>query len=267
MRRAVMAMTCAAAMACDRAPIAWRRATRPAPPVGAWQLVLDARGTASSAPAPRATFVPPAGACASSVVFSRLGAREWFAAWWQPRRDGSAVLDVSRSVDDGATWTAPVAADARDRSTASCARPGPAIAADSTSGYVHLAYYLRAPEGAGLWFVHSMDRGATWHAPVGVFFGDDPAAASVAAHGDTVAVAYEYPVAGDARVGVAVSVTTGHLFELHAAVSPSTEAASDPRVAVRGPWVAVTWAARPPNADSIAPARLGVAVGTLRGGR
>lgn len=252
--------------ACNGAPVQWDAIVRaPGAPAAGWRLMLDAAGRPSLGRAPAAPFAPPADACAASLVFAPAKRAEWYAAWWQPRRDGSAALVVSRSIDGGATWTVPVTADARDRSGTGCDRPPPAIAADSASGYVHLAYYLRPPEGAGIWFTHSMDHGAMWHAPVGIFFGDTPARASVAAHGDTVAVGYEYPMPREQRVGVALSRTAGHIFEARVQVSGDNEAAADPRVAVRGPSVAVAWRSRPVGAaDSDDAAQTAVRTGTLR---
>ncbi|HKV50664.1 MAG TPA: sialidase family protein [Gemmatimonadaceae bacterium] len=218
-------------------------------PRAGWRLTLDAHAKPVLATQPTTSFVAPAGACAGSMVFAPAGGSDWFVAWWQPRADSSAQLLVSQSIDAGASWSAPVAADDRDHQPLGCGRPNAAIVADSPSGYVHLAYFLAPSQGAGVWYVHSQDKGATWHAPVGVFYGDDPARADVAAHGDTVLVAYEYPNADDARVGVALSYTAGHTFLARMAVSPNTERASDPRVAIGRGVAAVGWASGSPNAN------------------
>ena len=251
--------------ACEHAPpVAWSPPkTTPGAPPANWMLALDANDRPVTGTMPVIPFVPPAGACAASLVFARSGGAGWFAAWWQPRPDGGASLVVSRSADDGSTWTVPSIADGRDRSTHGCDRPRPAIAADSASGYVHLAYYLRSPNGAGVWFTHSLDNGATWHAPVGVFFGDDPARVSVAADHDTVAVAFEWPNASEARVGVAISRTARHIFETRSVASSAAERASDPRVAVRGHVLVVGWTSRPPRAA----AGDTIAAGVIRMGR
>ncbi len=213
----------------------------PNAPRAGWRLTLDARAVPTVGAQPTTSFVAPAGACAGSMVFARAGGADWFVAWWQPRADSSAQLLVSQSTNGGASWSAPVAADDRDRKPLGCTRPNAALGVDSASGYVHLAYFVAPAQGAGVWYVHSQDRGATWHAPVGVFYGDDPARADVAAHGDTVLVAYEYPNADDERVGVAVSYTAGHTFDTRMPVSPNTERASDPRVAIGAGEAAVGW--------------------------
>jgi hypothetical protein len=241
-RLAVLAMATASCAACDRPPLRWREAMRtPNAPGAGWRLAIDAQAKPALGVAATAPFVAPPGACPSSIVFAPAGGASWFVAWWQPRADSSAQLMVSRSINGGGSWSAPVVADTRDRAPLGCARPNPGIVADSASGYLHLAYFIVPKDGAGVWYAHSQDHGATWHDPVGVFYGDDPARADVAAHGDTVLVAYEYPNADDARVGVAVSYTAGPVFAARMPVSPGTERASDPRIALGGGIVAVGW--------------------------
>src|SRR6185437_3309610 len=115
----------------------------------------------------------------------------------------------------------------RDTAPLGCARPNPALAADSAAGVVHLAYFIALSRGSGVWYAQSRDQGATWPNPVGVFYGDDPAHADVAARHDTVIVALSYDA--------------GHEFTVRMPVSPGTERASDPRVALGGGMVAVGW--------------------------
>ncbi|HEX6536129.1 MAG TPA: sialidase family protein [Gemmatimonadaceae bacterium] len=251
--------------ACGSEPVAWGAIARSAGSDAAgadWRITLDDGARASLAPALAVPFTPPAGACPGSLVFARSGGGgEWYAAWWQPRAGGASLL-VSRSANDGGSWTPPSTADARDRSGPGCDRPRPAIAADSAGGYVHLAYFLRPSDGAGVWFTHSMDQGKTWHAPVGIFYGDAPARVSVAAEGDTVVVAYEYPMARDPRIGVALSHSAGHIFDARVQASGENEAARDPRVAIHGRTVAVAW--RPGALDDTIPrGEIALRVGTL----
>lgn len=247
-RAAFLAVVTACCASCDRPPFTWREALRtPNAPNAGWRLAVDAQAKPALGIAATAPFVTPPGACPSSIVFAFAGAGNWYVAWWQPRGDSSAQLMVSRSTNGGGSWTAPVVADNRDQAPLGCARPNPAIAADSASGYVHLAYFIMPRQGGGVWYTHSQDLGATWHDPVGVFYGDDPAHADVAARGDTVLVAYEYPNADDARVGVAVSYTAGHVFAARMPVSAGTERASDPRIALGGGVVAVGWTSGDPT--------------------
>jgi hypothetical protein len=178
--------------------------------------------------------------CPVSVRAVRMGAT-MFAAWWSVRRDSSAALVVSRSTDGGKSWTTPVIADSTDASVRGCARPAPAVAADSASGYVHVAYFVEPRSGRGIFFVHSMDGGRTFHASVPIVFGDNPAFVSVAASGDRVAVAYEDPNSAEPSVGIALSRTMGHIFEHREIVSSDNERAKQPTVELRGDTVRLWW--------------------------
>ncbi|HEX5180486.1 MAG TPA: sialidase family protein [Gemmatimonadaceae bacterium] len=241
-RAALLGVSAVLVGSCDRPPLTWRETMRkPNAPSAGWRLLVDGRGTPALDAAPTAPFVAPTGACPNSIVFASAGGGNWFTAWWQPRADSSARLMVSRSTNAGQSWTAPVAAESRDTAPLGCARPNPALAADSAAGVVHLAYFIALSRGSGVWYAQSRDQGATWPDPVGVFYGDDPAHADVAARHDTVIVAYEYPNDDDGRVGVALSYDAGHEFTVRMPVSPGTERASDPRVALGGGVVAVGW--------------------------
>jgi len=258
----VLSLTFAAA-ACGRAPIAWQEPARL--DLGAvsaaapeWRLAIGAhdrpRAERASAPA----FGEAPGRCPHSAVFARERAHQWYAAWWSARADSSAQLVIARTTDDGATWEAPIVADARDAGTRGCDRPRPAIAADSATGFVHVAYFLQPREGGGVWLVHSMDHGATWHPPVALMYGGDPAETSVAASGDSVAAAFTSPNANEGWVDLALSWSAGHLIDLtESAVSGRSVAAHAPRVALRGRALAVAWVT---DAGSLPMAR----AGTLR---
>ena len=190
-----------------------------------------------------ASFTPPAPACAASVRVTSDGLGVRYAAWWAPSADSSAILLVARTAEgDSTVWSAPVIADARDASRMGCGRPAPAIAADGVTGYVHLAYFLDSPtDGRGVYGGHSMDRGAYFHGPVPVVFGDRPVHAAVANSGDLVAIAYEDPNSERARVALAVSITAGHIYEHRVEASPPTMRATRPLVAIDGRRIAVAW--------------------------
>ena len=150
------------------------------------------------------------------------------------------MLLTSRS-DDGGAWTKPVVVDSTDASTRGCARPAPSIAGDVVSGYVHLSYFLEPAAGAGVFSAHTMDGGASFHAPVALVYGARPAATSVAAEGDRVAVAYEDPNSGRPRIFVALSKSMGHLFELKLPVSGESGNAVNPVARLHGRKVEVSW--------------------------
>ena len=210
-----------------------------------WRIAIDEQGSPRVEPVTAVLPASQMGMCPNSAVAARVSGGEWFAAWWAARADSGVALMVSRSVDGGATWSAPVVADGRDAGRRGCARPAPAIAADSATGFVHLAYFLEPAEGAGVWLVHSMEHGTMWHSPVALAFGADPAAASVAVIGDTVAAAFESPNGSEASISVSLSTSDGHLID-HTLpwVSGRSIPVGDPRVALRGRWIAVAWVTR-----------------------
>jgi hypothetical protein len=192
----------------------------------------------------------PNGACPGSLRTAASGP-DVYGAWWEVRDDSSSVLMVGRSTDSGRTWGIVQPADTLDRSRRGCTRPAPDVAADSSTNYVDIAYFLEAKEGPGVFFTHSMDArtlgsgDGIFHAPVPVVYGDKPANVSIAASGDRVAVAYEDPNGEHSVIGLALSRTMGHIFEQRLIVSQPELPASDPVVAMRGNSVTVQWAERP----------------------
>lgn len=231
----------AALLAACSGPVRWGEpAAIEAPPAGA-TLALSG-GRPSWAPAPAAPVgLPGVAACPGSMQVARLLGNEWFATWFAVRPDSSVVLEGARSTDGGATWPERAPVDTTDRGTQGCRRPPPALAADSASQYVHVAYWLTAPEGAGVFFSHTMPGHFMFHAPVPVMYGDRPARTSVAASGMFVVVGYEDPNAADPEVWVALSRTQGHLFDERVQAAGSAAA---PRVAVQGATIAVAWERR-----------------------
>lgn len=183
--------------------------------------------------------IPDPARCPGSIRIARAE-KSFFAVWWSVRTDSSAVLFLSRS-DDGGPWTKPVAADTTDASARGCNRPAPSIAADIVSGYVHIGYFAEPAQGAGAFYVHSMDRGESFHAPVAMVFGSRPSNTAVTAEGDRVAVAYEDPNSSRPRIFVGLSKTMGHIFELKLPVSGENAAAVNPTVRLRGTKLEVRW--------------------------
>ena len=177
--------------------------------------------------------------CQASVRVASAG-RFSYATWWRVKPDSSSLLMVSRS-SAGAPWSDPVVADSTDHSNRGCGRPAPAIAVDSASGYVHVAYFLEPAAGPGIFFAHSMDSGATFHAPVPIVFGRTSARVSVASRGDRVAVAYEDPNARQPLIGVALSKTMGHIFEARMQATPDNGRAMQPLVRIDGDSVRLWW--------------------------
>ena len=246
-RRCLAAAALIASAACEsRDPLQWSGVQ---PLDGALTdhsvLVMRSDSIAALSDAPSPGTLPEGARCDGTIRFASDGQGSLFAAWWAPRDDSSAVLMVARrSGSDTASWQAPVVADARDAARIGCGRPAPSIAADGVTGYVHLAYFLDSPsDGRGVYGGHSMDRGAYFHGPVPVVFGDRPARTAVANSGERVAIAYEDPNSERARVALAVSITAGHIYEHRAEASPSSMRATAPLVAIAGNRIAVAWRA------------------------
>ena len=241
------AFTSAFTTACVPQPVRWESAdTRTAGALAdSARLALDA---ASGSVRFEVAWTPPTWPAEPSLCTTSLRAvsalnGEAYASWFAVKRDSSVLLRVARSDDGGRTWNPAVTADTTDRGRAGCARPTPFISADSLNGYVHLVYHLDAIEGAGLFFTHTMERGALFHSPVPIVYGDRPSAAAVASRGDTVVVVYEDPNSRLPRLGLALSRTQGHIFEHRVSASDENGEARTPRVALRGARIAIAWTA------------------------
>jgi len=251
--------------ACERPAVAWEEPRQSTAPAGGDAVpftagvTVTAAGDVHPATAGDIAALPDSGGrlCSSSVrlaVRARAAAAdgqpETYAAWWAVRPDSSALLLAARSGDGGRTWARTLAVDTLDRSGRGCARPAPAVAVDSANGFVHVAYFMEAPEGPGLFYAHLMDPRVRFEPAAVVVYGERPSAASVASHGDTVVVAYENPNGERPRVELAISYTAGHLFDRRGVlVSSPSIAAEAPSVALAGRRLAVAWLERPTPAS------------------
>lgn len=240
--RIAVSLTATALVACGGAPLTWDPAVTAAGAALPGRLRLDAgepqfiTDTTSLVP----PSIPTACPGSARVALSGASGIERYVAWWAPRADSSAALLSARSTDGGRSWSAPEPVDTADHRPVGCVRPAPAIAADSSSGYVHVAYSMRDAQGAGIFFSHSMDRGKMFHWPVTITYGDHLTDVAIAVHGDTVAIAYVEPSSDHPQLGLALSHTMGHIFEDRLTV-PSSSDASDPAVAIAPGRVGVAW--------------------------
>ena len=249
-----------ALLGCGEPPVQWD-ATRTMPAVPSRMISPDG-ALQPDTMAMLATRIPPPerAVCPGSLALSRAGGR-LYAAWWRVRPDSGALLLAASTEDEGQTWSAPAPVDTTDQSVSGCNRSPPAIAADSASGYVHVVFALLGREGPGLFYAHSMDEGAMFHAAVPIFYGDRLGRSSVAADGDLVAVAFEDPNSRTPRIGLALSRTMGHIFEERLLpISDDHGVATHPLAALRGRRIAVAWQRRAPSdgAASVLVTRTGV---------
>jgi len=263
--RLVAPIAAATLTACSDAPIAWDSAVTRAGDALPGRLQLaggEPRFTTDTA-----ALVPPAvpGSCPGSarIALSGRSGAERYVAWWAPRADSSAALLSARSADAGRSWSAPEPVDTADHRPVGCNRPAPAIAADSASGYVHVAYSMRDAQGAGVFFSHSMDRGRLFHWPVTVMYGDHLTDVAIAARGDTVAIAYVEPSSDHPQLGLALSHTMGHIFEDRLTV-PSSSDASDPAIAIGPGRLGVAWVHHTPDGATSLVTRIGRFDGSVR---
>jgi hypothetical protein len=248
---------------CAEPPVDWTmRRTVMAPVEGAAGLRADGSVGGDTLVALAARVTPPSGPlCAGSLRVAASRGR-LFGVWWAPRPDSGVRLLSARSADGGRSWSAATPVDTTDAGAGGCRREAAAIAADSVSGYVHVTYALQAAEGPGLFFSHSMDDGASFHAPVPILYGERLGRTSVAADGDLVAVGFEDPNSTTPRVGLALSRTMGHIFEHRILpVSDDNGPAVHPLTAVRGRLIAVAWE---PRDREGAASTLAVRAGTVR---
>ena len=232
----------AVALSCDAPPVEWQSDSlvHAKGPV----LALSADGQVDARGMQQPELKVTGTVCPGSARFARAGSTT-YAVWWAPRPDSSAYLMSAFSGDSGAAWSTPAPVDTTDHAPSGCNRIPASIAADSASGYVHVAYGLVGSEGPGIFFAHSMDRGRTFHTPVPILYGEHLGATSVAASGDNVAVAFEDPNSTAPRIGLALSHTMGHIFENRVVpVSDDHGSAIEPLVAVRGRGIAVGWRER-----------------------
>lgn len=233
-----------ATAACDSGEVAWDDPISLAPRGVGVGMTLGERGEIAFRPDSSDTLSPtqPADArrCPGSLRAARQGDGSFAAAWWSVRRDSSAILVASRtSADDSASWEPTIAVDTADVSRAGCRRPAPSIA--TSAGLVHLAYSMKAREGTGVFYAHSMTAGKSYEPAVAIIYGDRLSDSDVAADRGIVAVAYEDPSGASPQTGLAISQDWGHLFGGRTRVSSGSSATTQPLVAVRDSTIAVSW--------------------------
>jgi hypothetical protein len=235
--------TAIVASACGAGSVRWSDPVASAAVPGETELVVDSAGQVRwRAIPPQPALSEPAGVCAPSLR-ARAGRSAFYGAWWTVRPDSSALLYVGRSIDRGATWARVTVVDSADASRVGCRRPAPSIAVVGDDVFV--AYAMKAVDGTGVFFAHSMDAGAMFHAPVPIVYGDRLVAPAVASDGQRVAVAYEEPNGPARSVSVALSRTQGHIFETRVAASGQNQQIILPHVAIAGRTVAVGWTTQP----------------------
>jgi hypothetical protein len=237
--RKLMAILLLGTMACDTQRVRWSQPqAAPADSLGA--VAIDSTGAPQFRSTVPVIVTPPdSAACPGSIATARHDAST-YATWLRIKPDSSVRVMAARL--DGSQWTTPAVVDSLDVGRGGCRRPPPSIVVGNEDGYVHIAYSLQAPEGYGVFFAHSMDRGLTFHWPMIVVYGDRLSATAIAAHGSRVAIAYEDPSGAGRRIDVALSLTQGHTFEPRERATPDEMTATRPRIAIRDTVVVLSFA-------------------------
>ena len=227
--------------ACSDDDVAWTDPLTLSAAASDGRLTVDQKGRVRLVTDTTTGVVPAvdSSACGASVRQARLDDGTVAATWWSVRADSSAILYAASSPDGGSTWSSRIRVDTADVSTIGCSRPAPAIAA--SGGFVHIAYSMRAPEGVGVFYAHSMNDGQHYEAPVTIVYGDRLTAAAVASDKASVAVAYEDPSGSRPQIGLAISRDWGHIFRDRTRGSTGVGAAVAPQVAISGREIAVSW--------------------------
>jgi len=253
--------------ACSGGDVAWTDPLTLSPGAGDGQLKVDRKGRVGLVPDASigVTSALDSAACAGTARHALLDDGTVTVTWWSVRPDSSAVLYAASSPDGGSTWSPRVRVDTADVNTTGCNRPAPSIAA--SAGFVHIAYSMRASEGVGVFYAHSMNDGKHYEAPVTIVYGDRLSAAAVASDRGNVAVAYEDPSGSRPQIGLAISRDWGHIFRDRTLGSTGVGAAIAPQVAISGREIAVSWLVGTPSAgasvtDTTRPTRV-VRVGQL----
>ena len=201
--------------------------------------------------------------CARSLREALAPMHGRVAVWWSRRERGRVMLlaawrDTLTAQARLGAWRGPIIVDSLDqgprdaqasaRGSAGCSRPAPSVVVDALHGYVHVGYALTGPEGPGVFYAHQMDPRAAFETPQAIVYGDRLGAVRVAASGDVVALAYDDPNGGARpRIGLAISRTSGHVFEDRIIASSAIAKASDPYIVLRGRAIVVGWSEVPTN--------------------
>lgn len=243
--RALLLLVAAAVSACSGDDIAWTDPLTLSAMSPDTRLAIDAKGRARLVADTSVSLHPGAdsAACAGTLRAARLDDGSLAATWWSVRPDSSVVLVAALSPDNGATWTHLARVDTADIAPTGCNRPAPAIAA--SAGFTHIVYAMRASEGVGVFYAHSMNAGQSYEVPVTIVYGDRLTRSAIAADKGTIAVAYEDPSGAAPQIGLAISRDWGHIFRDRMRGSTGVGGATDPQVAVHGREIAVSWLVNP----------------------
>lgn len=167
-----------------------------------------------------------------------------YVAWREVFPGSERDIVIATSLDQGATFFAPVRVHDDRWVYDGCPHAGPSLAADAR-GRVHIAWWTGKEGRAGIWYARSDNGGASFGDPVAIDVAPHsrPSHAQVALSpgGDTVVVAWDDGLAKVPAIRVRVSRNGGGRFGTPIVVSDQAMAASFPVLALREGEVTVAW--------------------------
>ncbi|HEX6106859.1 MAG TPA: sialidase family protein [Gemmatimonadales bacterium] len=186
---------------------------------------------------------PTCPCCRTSVAVAGDGTL--YVAWRAILPGDVRDVVVTRSEDDGLTWSAPARTRADDWVYPGCPHAGPSLKVDA-GGVLHVAWWTGKEGEAGVYYARSEDGGRTFAAqPIDVGERARPAHVQLALAPDGgVYVAWDDGLGDMPRVLVRRSRDGGRSFGSVELLSEPGTAASFPVVAVYGDSVAVAWSQR-----------------------
>lgn len=223
-------------------PVAWEPDRRvPGAMAPAATMVLVDGGIPAMQPAWNPVRWPDDSlACAGSFAAARARADTMFAVWRTVTKKGTQLW-LARSGNGGVAWDAPVAVGPAELVSKGCRRPPAGVAVDTTRGVVHVAYYGAATRGSGIVTSRIARDGRRASTPELIASGDVPAAAAIAARGDTVAIVFEAPVSPGGIIWLALSTRGSQISPVRMPLSTPGVRASVPAVALAAGRVGAAW--------------------------
>jgi hypothetical protein len=165
-----------------------------------------------------------------------------YAAWRTVLTGNVRDIVVARSMDYGATWSAPVRVHADDWIYPGCPHAGPSMQIDAL-GRVHVLWWTGAQRGAGVYYAISSDEGKSFATPAALYTQQTPVPSHVqlALDGDHVVATWDVMRPHGAVVTARISRDGGLTFGDPLVLSDTTASAQYPVVGVDANKAYVAW--------------------------